>query len=63
MEDTLTNPPERDRKRKQFQKENPFWNLPWAINYDLPQSSKLMAFFPVENPRLKTCQANLLSVF
>jgi hypothetical protein len=27
--------------------------VPWAINCDLPQSLKLMAFFPAEHPRLK----------
>jgi len=42
-----------DRKRKQFQKDISFWNLAWAINCDLPQSLKLMAFFPAEHSRLK----------
>jgi len=27
-----------DRKRKRFQKDTPFWNLPWAINCDPPKS-------------------------
>ncbi|CAB1084411.1 hypothetical protein D1AOALGA4SA_11935 [Olavius algarvensis Delta 1 endosymbiont] len=45
-----------DRKRKRFQKGSPFWNLPWAINCDLPQSLKLMAFFLPNISLQKTCQ-------
>jgi hypothetical protein len=51
-----------DRKRKQFQKDTHFWNSPWAISCDLPQSLKLMAFFLPIRPASKRVKKKIKKI-
>jgi hypothetical protein len=48
---------------KSSQKGYRLWKLTLSINCDLAQYSKLMAFYPAENPRLKNLVNTILRYY